>query len=73
VGSAVGLAVGVALAALRGLAGYGPLFFESFPWGSLGIVAGGAIAVGIALSALSAVGPAWMAARLAPMEAMRVE
>jgi hypothetical protein len=73
VGSVVGLAVGIALAALRGLAGYGPLFFESFPWGSLGIVAGGAIVVGIALSALSAVGPAWMAARLAPMEAMRVE
>ena len=37
------------------------------------VVALGAVVVGILLAALSAVGPAWMAARLAPMEAMRVE
>jgi hypothetical protein len=72
-GSLVGIVVGFALAALRGLAGYGAMFFESVPWGSLAMVAGGAVFVGIVLAAVSAVSPAWMAARLAPMEAMRVE
>jgi putative ABC transport system permease protein len=72
-GSLIGIVVGFALAALRGLAGYGALFFESVPWGSLAVVACGAVFVGIMLAAVSAVSPAWMAARLAPMEAMRVE
>jgi len=72
-GSLAGIVVGFLLAAARGLAGYGTMFFETVPCGSLGAVAGGAILVGIALAAVSAVGPAWMAARLAPVEAMRVE
>jgi hypothetical protein len=72
-GSLVGIVVGFGLAALRGMWGYGAMFFESMPWGSLAVVAGGAVAVGIGLAAVSAVSPAWMAARLAPMEAMRVE
>jgi ABC-type antimicrobial peptide transport system permease subunit len=31
------------------------------------------LVVGVALAAIAAVGPAWLAARLSPMEAMRVE
>ena len=46
---------------------------ENFPIGTVGSAAGIAIAVSIVISALAAVYPAWVAARLAPMEAMRIE
>jgi len=35
--------------------------------------AAGCLSAGVLLSALSALGPAWVAARLLPMEAMRVD
>ena len=74
VGGAVGLAVGLGLAVLRGVAEYGRLFglaVESLP--AVAGAAGLALAVGVVLAAVAAVLPAWIASRLAPMEAMRVE
>jgi hypothetical protein len=72
-GSVCGLVLGVLLALLRGFIGYGGLFFESLPLNALFASLGFSLVAGVALAGLSAVGPAWMAARLAPMEAMRVE
>ena len=72
-GSMAGLALGFSLALARGLSGYGMIFFEDLPWGGIFTVVGASFLMGVVLSAVAAVGPAWMAARLAPMEAMRVE
>lgn len=74
VGGVAGAALGVLLAAFRGLLEFGWLL--SGAAGALGQVGMGALAavgVGILLAAGAAVGPSWLAARLAPMEAMRVE
>ena len=71
IGAAAGLAVGIGLAAVRALAGYGSLVV--MPWADILLAAGICLAAGLFLSVVGAVGPAWMAARLAPMEAMRIE
>ncbi len=74
VGGLIGLVLGMVLALIR----------ASFEFGSLVFATGGAtldlllamgasLVLGVGLAALAAVGPAWVAARLAPMEAMRVE
>jgi hypothetical protein len=74
VGGVIGIVVGVMLAALRAAVELGGLAF-----GALGAVFGlglavlGSLVVGVLLAALAAVGPAWVAARLSPMEAMRVD
>ena len=73
VGSLAGVILGVLLAFLRGVASYGGLVFESTPLGAIAAVGGISFVVGVTLAAIAAVGPAWAAARLAPMEAMRVE
>ncbi|MEM9931784.1 MAG: hypothetical protein AAF840_18420 [Bacteroidota bacterium] len=65
---------GLVLALLRGLVDYGGLL--SLAGGAIGLVVLSslmAFAVGLALATLAAVGPSFVAARLAPMEAMRVE
>jgi len=71
VGAIAGLILGIGLALVRGLAGYGGLM--AIPWDDLGLGSGVCLAAGMVLAVVAAVGPAWMAARLAPMEAMRIE
>jgi hypothetical protein len=71
VGALAGVAFGVSLAMLRALASYGTLM--SLPgWGLLA-GCGVCVVAGLVLAVLGGVGPAWAAARLAPMEAMRIE
>jgi len=73
-GGLAGGALGLLLAVLRGLVEFGPLLANAA--GSMGMVVLSVLAsavVGIVLAGLAAVGPAWVAARLSPMEAMRVE
>ncbi|MFW6133136.1 MAG: ABC transporter permease [Planctomycetota bacterium] len=72
-GSAMGLALGVVLGILRTAVQYGAIAFQQLPGFDLLGAAGFSIVVGIVISALAAVYPAWVAARLAPMEAMRIE
>jgi len=74
IGGVLGLVLGLLLAALRGAAEYGALFFSIGEIGGqllLGMLF--SFVVGVLLAALAAVGPSWVAARLSPMEAMRVE
>ena len=74
VGGGLGLALGLSLALLRGVVEYGRLFaFASDSAGTVAAAAGLALGVGVLLAAVAAVFPAWIASRLAPMEAMRVE
>jgi putative ABC transport system permease protein len=74
IGGAIGLTLGVLLALLRGLVEFGSLLAEA--GGAAGEIALGmllSLALGMILAAVAAVGPSWIAARLAPMEAMRVD
>ena len=71
VGAVAGILIGLALALVRGLAVYGGLMVV--PLREILIGAGVCLAAGMVLAVIAAVGPAWAAARLAPMEAMRIE
>ncbi len=69
VGSVLGLLLGMLLGWLR----YGGMAISHMPIADVSIAAGMAFVLGVVLSVLAAVYPAWVAARLAPMEAMRIE
>lgn len=74
IGGIVGVVVGLVLALLRGLVDYGGLLtLASHAVVDVLIAAVVALVVGLLLATFAAVGPSWVAARLAPMEAMRVE
>jgi putative ABC transport system permease protein len=74
VGGLAGLVLGIVLALLRGLLDFGTLLgYATSAAGQIGMAAVLSLAVGILLATFAAVGPSWVAARLAPMEAMRVE
>ena len=72
-GGVVGTLLGFLLGILRSWAGYGWMAMEHVPIGAISATAGVSFVVGMILSAMAAVYPAWIAARLAPMEAMRIE
>lgn len=69
VGSVLGLLLGMLLGWIR----YGSMAITHMPIGDVSIAAGVAFVLGVVLSMLAAVYPALVAARLAPMEAMRIE
>ena len=74
VGGILGLILGGSLAFLRAVVDYGTLSWSAgAALGQIGIAMLVSLTVGILLAAGAAVGPAWLASRLAPMEAMRVE
>lgn len=73
-GGVLGGMVGLGLAILRGTVEYGSLVLTatSATGSVLGAVCAAGV-TGVVLAAAAAIGPAWLAARLAPMEAMRVD
>jgi len=72
-GGVAGTLIGLILCLARMLIVFQSLLAHAFPWGSLGLGALISIAAGILLAAVAAVYPSLRAARLAPMEAMRIE
>lgn len=72
-GALLGIPAGLLLAVLRLWADLHIVLWPSLPWYSIAGLAIGSLILGAVLAALAAVYPALKAARLAPMEAMRVE
>ncbi len=73
VGTAIGLIVGAAVSVLMNLAAYGALAFKELQVESMLNALGISALVGVVLTVAGAVWPAWQAARMHPIEAMRVE
>ena len=72
-GGVLGAAAGLLLGMVRSGTNYGFIAMANLPFAAMLGTAAAAIVVGVVISILAAVYPAWVAARLAPMEAMRVE
>lgn len=73
VGGIIGGLIGVLIGAGRMLAAFGRVGAAALPWGELALGVAVSVGVGVVLAAIAAVYPSFRAARLAPMEAMRVE
>ena len=74
IGGVLGLVLGGLLALLRASIDYGLLMSGAGDaLGEIAIAMLFSLIVGMVLAAVAAVGPSWLASRLAPMEAMRVE
>ncbi|MFO7535292.1 MAG: FtsX-like permease family protein [Kiritimatiellia bacterium] len=73
VGGILGVLLGGAIGVTRMTLAYGDWVGRFFPWSGLASMAGLAASCGLVLATLSALYPAWSAARMPPIEAMRVE
>ncbi len=73
VGGVGGALAGFVLASARMAVAFRSLLWDAFPWGEVAIAGAISVVVGMLLAAISAVYPSFRAARLAPMEAMRIE
>ena len=73
VGGIIGAILGAILGIVRSWAAYGDMALSHLPGLSLLGAAALSFGLGVILSVLAAVYPAFVAARLAPMEAMRIE
>jgi ABC-type antimicrobial peptide transport system permease subunit len=73
IGTAIGIAVGLALAIVEGLALYGPAAWNLAPWPGLARLVGLCALAGLGLTIAGALYPAWRAARMQPVDAMRSE
>ncbi|MBO5959364.1 MAG: FtsX-like permease family protein, partial [Lentisphaeria bacterium] len=73
IGGVIGLVLGFLVALISSVFQVGFRVFESFDWGMVGYAALFSMLAGVLLSVLSSLYPSAKAARMAPMEAMRVE
>ncbi len=73
VGTVIGVIVGLILSVLAGATSYGSFAFVAFPAGQIALSVVVCLAVGVGLTVAGAVYPAWQAARMQPIEAMRAD
>ena len=72
-GTSLGILIGLAMTMLLAMMDYGYFVFDYFPSASIVQSAGYALVVGTVLSLVGAMLPAYRAAKMEPVEAMRVE
>ena len=73
VGTIIGVGLGLALSLLSLTASYGRYAWHDMPLGKLAGGVAVCVIIGIGLTVAAAVYPAWQAAKMQPVEAMRVE
>lgn len=73
VGTFIGVILGLLLNIISVALVYGHFAWKMFPYGTIFLMAGYCLLIGIGLTMAGAVYPAWRAARMHPIEAMRVE
>lgn len=73
VGTTVGIAIGLTLALAEGFNTFGSTMWSSFPFTALAVRAAACLGAGTLLTVISALYPAFIAARMEPIEAMRSE
>ncbi len=73
IGGLVGTVLGLMIVLVRQAITYGGVLFERFPAGDLALTFAACFCCSLLLASLAAIYPATVAARMAPMEAMRVE
>lgn len=72
-GTLVGVVLGLSLSLLASAASYGSHTFTNLPWTDIAVYFLICTVIGIGLTVAGAVYPAWQAARMQPIEAMRVD
>jgi hypothetical protein len=72
-GTLMGILLGLLLSMLGMTGQYGSYAWKMYPYGNVVASAGACLGIGILLTVGGAVYPAWRAARMHPIEAMRVE
>ena len=72
-GTAVGVLAGLALSGANLTTRYGTYAWRSAPWPAVAVSLLACGAIGVGLTVVGALYPAWQAARMQPIEAMRVE
>jgi hypothetical protein len=72
-GTAVGLVIGVVLSILEGWFTFGNVALGVAPWGRIGQTVGFCLVTGTLLTVAAGLYPAWRAARMQPVDAMRSE
>jgi len=73
VGTVIGIVLGVLLSLASTLTNYGHFAWMNLPLGQISIALLLCLAVGVTLTVAGAVYPAWQAARMQPIEAMRTD
>jgi len=72
-GTVIGVLLGLLLSMANMSTSYGVYAWKNVPWGSLVLCVVICFVVGIFLTVAGAVYPAWQAAKMQPIDAMRVE
>lgn len=73
VGTFLGLILGLILAYVEGLSSYGGITFSLISAGEMLTIIGGSFVAGISITVIGALYPAWQAAKMTPVVALRAE
>jgi len=72
-GTLTGVIIGLLLTLTLLAKNYGTIAWKLIPWSSVPLISIGSLIIGIAITAAAALYPAWKAARMEPVAAMRVD